>query len=136
MSNQTLQALAVIKKRLDDKGYEKVTFSEILELNKIDVEFLAKKFQLANEEALFLAASCLYVVERYNIRFDFTDVADVLRIDNIQALLYQNYFKSLIEKGFLVEIPKEDCYHQGHKSVVEMMTKDFVFHSSFGNNFD
>src|SRR5690554_7107044 len=90
MSNQTLQALAVIKKRLDDKGYEKVTFSEILELNKTDVEFLAKKFQLTNEEALFLAASCLYVVERYNICFDFTDVADVLRIDNIQALLYQN----------------------------------------------
>ena len=136
MSNQTLQALAVIKKRLDDKGYEKVTFSEILELNKIDVEFLAKKFQLANEEALFLAASCLYVVERYNIRFDFTDVADVLRIDSIQALLHQNYFKSLSEKGFLVEIPKEDCYHQGHKSVVEMMTKDFVFHSSFGAHFE
>ncbi|MFA7446255.1 MAG: hypothetical protein WCY89_09935 [Flavobacteriaceae bacterium] len=134
MKNQTLQALAVIKKRLDNCGRD-CTFTEVLENNKTEIDFLANKFKLKEEEALFLIASCIYSIED-NSEFDVNDLARMLEVSRIEILLYQKHLNALVEKELLVAYPK-DCgkhYRNNTKSSIEILNKDFMLHSSVGEH--
>lgn len=135
MKNQTLQTLSIIKRRLDNNR-SNTTIAETLEDNKTEIEFLANKFKLKDEEALFLAASCICSIDR-NEEFDVDDLSRTLETDKLEVLLYQKNLNSLVEKELLISFPK-DCnkrhYRNNAKSAVEILNKDFALHSSFGEH--
>ncbi len=135
MKNQTLQTLAVIKKRIDNNR-NNTTISEILEDNKSEIEFLVNKFKLKDEEVLFLAASCICSIDR-NEEFDVDDLSRTLDVDKLEILLYQKNLNSLVEKDFLIGFPKE-CnkrhYRNNTKSAIEILNQDFALHSSVGEH--
>lgn len=134
MKNQTLQALVAIQKRIEDqRGI--YTFAEVLESNKAEIEFLSDKFKLNMEEALFLAGSCMWTIERHSDVFGFNDLAITLDVSNFEILLYQKSLKSLVEKEFWIEIQHE--YSQNYssvKSAIELRSKKFALHFSFGEH--
>lgn len=134
MKNQTLQTLAVIRKRLDNSRGN-YTFEEVLENNKTEINFLSSKFNLKKEEALFLAASCIRTIENRSKEFDIDGLSCVLEVNNFEILLYQKHLTSLIEKQLLVEYQKDcnrNCRYS--KSAIELLNKEFMLHSSLGEH--
>ncbi len=135
MKNQTLQSLAVIYRRIQNSRSNNGSFQEIMESNKTEINFLANKFNLREEEALLLAGSCICTIERNSPEFGVDDLANKLDVNNFEILLYQKHLKSLVEKEFLVEFPKECHRHcRGLKFAVDMMNKEFALHASLNEH--
>lgn len=135
MKNQTLQSLAVIYKRIQNSRGDKISFHEILEINKTEINFLADKFDLKGEEAVLLAGSCIYTIDRNSPEFDIDDLANSLDVSNFEILLHQKYLKSLVEKKILLELPKDRKYRDGSlQFAVDVMNKEFALHTSLSEH--
>ena len=109
---------------------------EIIELSKIELSIMARGFNINEKEALFLSASCIYVLEEWDTsEFRVGDLCSTLGIDNIEILLYLKYFRMLVEKGFWIEIPKENLPSPyDFKSAFEVLNYEFVLNTSLGEH--
>lgn len=135
MKNQTLQTLAVIYKRIQNSRNSNSSFQEVMDSNKVEIDFLVNKFNLKMEESLLLAGACISTISGRNTNFDIDDLASQLEVNNFEILLQQQHLKSLVEKGFLVEFSKE-CRRNCHnfQPAIAIMNKEFALHTSFGQH--
>lgn len=136
MNNQTLQTLDILYKRFQDNGKNKnISFQETLERDRAEIAFFSNKFKLKDEESLLLVACCIEIIEHECPVFNIIELAYILRLNNFEILLCQEYFRSLFEKGFLVEVSTEHSRSSNVKSIIDVMNKTFALHPSFGEHF-
>lgn len=136
MKNQVLETVLKMKKRMDCYRRSENSFTNALESNALELEFLKKKFGIDEKEALLLAASCIVSFNDSNFVFDIDDLSRILEIDILEFLLYQKYFQNLIEKGFLTEHNKQgNRFSQCDISILPIFNKEYALHSSLAQNF-
>ncbi len=132
MKNQVLQALLKIEKRLNNYRQSDNSISKILEDSASEIEFLKNKFSISSEEALFLSAICIKSIGDSHFVFDVDDISSLLSISNLEFLLFQKSFQSLIDKDFLSEYTKQPTrFSSNEKSILPIFTKEFSLNSSF-----
>ena len=132
MKNQILKSFLTIKKRVHILR-DRISIEENIEINAKELEIISNRFNVSNIEALLLAGSFIELVDgRGCFRLD--NLAQRLEVEILDLLFYQEQFKKLVEKKYLIEVSRENCRNsRNFEQGIEILNIEYGITDSFGN---
>lgn len=131
MENQILRSLLTIRTRLSFYR-NTLTIDENLNVNAKELEIISNRLNLNKEEALIVAGSFIVTTTK-NRGFSFSELSSCLEIEVIELLCHVDLIKNLIEKGFLVEVSKENNKSfRNYAYGIEMLNIEFGISDDLG----
>ena len=134
MKNQLLETLLKIQKKIQKtKGN---SIPQLLEDNRVEIEFLKSKFNINDQEALLMAACCIHSIADTSFVFGIDEISYLLSINNLEFLLYQNDFQNLVGKNYLSESVRQPTkFSNNDNPVFPIFNKEFALHQSLADYF-